>query len=81
MIKARYDYGLLMFIVTFTIVSISGYRVDNFFTLAYQRLSSVLAGGAICIIICMVVCPVWAGETLHDAVTSNIDKLANYLEG
>ncbi|CAK9311405.1 unnamed protein product [Citrullus colocynthis] len=42
-----------MFIVTFTIVSISGYQVDNFFTLAYQRLSSVLAGGAICIIICM----------------------------
>ena len=62
-------------------VSVSAYRFDEFLTMAYQRLSTIVAGGAICIIICIVVCPVWAGETLHNLVTSNLDKLGDYLEG
>ncbi|KAG6580748.1 Aluminum-activated malate transporter 8, partial [Cucurbita argyrosperma subsp. sororia] len=80
-IKARYDYGVLIFILTFSLVSISGYRIDEFLTLAHQRLSTILVGGAICIMISILVCPVWAGETLHNSVTSNINKLADYLEG
>ncbi|CAK9322979.1 unnamed protein product [Citrullus colocynthis] len=80
-IKARYDYGVLIFILTFSMVSVSGYRVEEFLTMAHQRLATILAGGAICIIISIVVCPVWAGETLHNSVISNINKLANYLEG
>lgn len=80
-IKARYDYGVLIFILTFSMVSVSGYRVDEFVTMAQQRLSTILAGGAICIMISILICPVWAGETLHNSVASNIDKLANYLEG
>ncbi|XP_022942951.1 aluminum-activated malate transporter 8-like [Cucurbita moschata] len=80
-IKARYDYGVLIFILTFSMVSVSAYRFDEFLTMAYQRLSTIVAGGAICIIICIVVCPVWAGETLHNLVTSNLDKLGDYLEG
>ncbi|KAA0043811.1 aluminum-activated malate transporter 8-like [Cucumis melo var. makuwa] len=80
-IKARYDYGVLIFILTFSMVSVSGYRVDEFLTMAHQRLTTILVGGAICIIISIVVCPVWAGETLHNSIISNINKLANYLEG
>ena len=80
-IKARYDYGVLIFILTFSLVSISGYRIDEFLTLAHQRLSTILVGGAICIMISILVCPVWAGETLHNSVTSNVNKLADYLEG
>ncbi|KAE8689951.1 hypothetical protein F3Y22_tig00110930pilonHSYRG00054 [Hibiscus syriacus] len=40
-IKARYDYGVMIFILTF----------------------------------------IWAGETLHNVVSSNLEKLAAYLEG
>ena len=45
-----------------------------------NSISIVVGGGVVCIIVSIVVCSVWAGETLHDSVTSNIHKLANYLE-
>ncbi|KAG2683114.1 hypothetical protein I3760_10G017400 [Carya illinoinensis] len=80
-IKARYDYGVLIFILTFSLVSVSGYRMDELLTLAHQRLSTILIGGATCIIISLFVCPVWAGEDLHKLIASNLEKLANYLEG
>ncbi|KAJ9184576.1 hypothetical protein P3X46_004288 [Hevea brasiliensis] len=80
-IKARYDYGVLIFILTFSMVSVSGVRVVELLELAHQRLSTIVIGGATCIIVSMCICPVWAGEDLHNLVTSNIEKLASYLEG
>ncbi|KAA0025215.1 aluminum-activated malate transporter 8 [Cucumis melo var. makuwa] len=80
-IKARYDYGVLIFILTFSLVSVSGYRVEKILELAHQRLSTILIGGATCVFISLFICPVWAGETLHNTIASNIEKLANYLEG
>lgn len=58
-----------------------GYRVEKIVELAHQRLSTILIGGATCIFISLFICPVWAGETLHNTIASNIEKLANYLEG
>ncbi|PPS15540.1 hypothetical protein GOBAR_AA05038 [Gossypium barbadense] len=69
-IKARYDYGVLIFILTFSLVAVSGYRVDELVVLAHQRLSTIIMGGA----------TLWAGEDLHKAVASNLEKLATYLE-
>lgn len=80
-IKKRYDYGILIFIVTFSLVSVSGYRVEKIIELAHQRLSTIIFGGAICIIISMCVCPVWAGEDLHKLIVLNLEKLASFLEG
>ncbi|XP_035544775.1 aluminum-activated malate transporter 8-like [Juglans regia] len=80
-IKARYDYGVLIFILTFSLVSVSGYRVEQLFQMAHQRLSTIVIGGASCIIISIFVCPVWAGEDLHKLIASNLENLANYLEG
>ncbi|XP_058205326.1 aluminum-activated malate transporter 8-like [Rhododendron vialii] len=80
-VKARYDYGVLIFILTFSLVSISGYRVEQIVELAHQRLSTILLGGAICIIISIFVCPVWAGQDLHNLVATNLDLLSNFLEG
>ncbi|PON63135.1 Aluminum-activated malate transporter [Parasponia andersonii] len=80
-IKARYDYGVIIFILTFSMISISGYRVDSLLEMAHQRLSTILIGGATCIFVSIFVCPVWAGQDLHNLIASNIDKLANYLEG
>ncbi|XP_050382796.1 aluminum-activated malate transporter 8 [Argentina anserina] len=80
-IKARYDYGVLIFILTFSLVAVSGYRVEELLEMADQRLYTILLGGGTCIIIAIFVCPVWAGEDLHNLIASNIDKLANYLEG
>ncbi|GMI84116.1 hypothetical protein like AT2G27240 [Hibiscus trionum] len=80
-IKARYDYGSVIFILTFSFVSVSGYREDEIVKLAYQRLSTILIGGSACIIISILVSPVWAGEELHNLIASNIDKLAGFLQG
>lgn len=79
--KARYDYGILIFILTFSMVAVSGYRVDELLVLAHQRLSTILVGGAACTVISIFVCPVWAGEDLHKLIASNLENLACYLEG
>lgn len=80
-IKARFDYGALIFILTFSLVSVSGYRVDELFNLAQQRISTIIIGTSLCIIVSTAVLPVWAGLELHVLVTGNLDKLANSLQG
>ncbi|EPS69609.1 hypothetical protein M569_05152 [Genlisea aurea] len=80
-VKKKYDYGVMIFILTFTLVAVSGYRIEEILTLAHQRLATILIGGATCIVISVFVCPVWAGQDLHNLVASNIDKLAAFLQG
>ncbi|KAL1204701.1 Aluminum-activated malate transporter 8 [Cardamine amara subsp. amara] len=80
-IKQRYDYGALIFILTFCMVAISGYRTEEILVMAYQRLSTIIIGGTMCILVSIFVCPVWAGEDLHKMIVNNINKLAKYLEG
>lgn len=80
-IKRRYDYGVLIFILTFSLVAVSGYRVSQIIQLAHQRLSTILIGAATCIVISICICPVWAGQDLHNLAATNIEKLASFLEG
>ncbi|KAJ8426538.1 hypothetical protein Cgig2_003659 [Carnegiea gigantea] len=80
-IKKRYDYGVLIFVLTFSLVAVSGYRVDMILDLASQRFSTILIGGATCMIVSIFICPVWAGEDLHNLTAKNIKKLASFLEG
>ncbi|XP_065856889.1 aluminum-activated malate transporter 8 [Euphorbia lathyris] len=80
-IKARYDYGVLIFILTFSLVAVSGVRVEEIIPLAHQRLSTIIVGGSICIVISLCIFPVWAGEDLHNLISNNIEKIGNYLEG
>ncbi|XP_073023888.1 aluminum-activated malate transporter 2-like [Primulina eburnea] len=80
-VKARYDYGMLIFILTFSMVSISGLRTNEILELVQKRLSAVLIGAASCVVVSILMCPVWAGEDLHVLVAQNIDKLGNFLEG
>ncbi|PKI40471.1 hypothetical protein CRG98_039107 [Punica granatum] len=60
-VKARFDYGALIFILTFSLVSVSGYRVEKLVEMAHQRLSTVVIGTSLCIITSILVCPIWAG--------------------
>lgn len=80
-IKARYDYGVLIFILTFSFMAISGYRVDNLFQVAYTRLATIIIGCIICMLISLLICPIWAGEDLHKLITCNMEGLAESLEG
>ncbi|KAK6126441.1 hypothetical protein DH2020_039829 [Rehmannia glutinosa] len=58
-----------------------GFRVTQILQLAHQRLSTILIGGATCMVISIFVCPVWAGQDLHNLVALNIEKLGAFLEG
>ncbi|XXG62530.1 hypothetical protein AAC387_Pa05g0869 [Persea americana] len=80
-IKARYDYGVVIFILTFSLVAVSGYRVDELIKLADQRLSTIILGSCTCLLISVCVCPVWAGEDLQKLIANNMEKLAMFLEG
>lgn len=80
-IKARYDYGLLIFILTFSLISVSGFREDEILEMAHKRLSTIFIGGSACVMISIFVCPVWAGEELHNLISLNFEKLANSLQG
>ncbi|KAK1429280.1 hypothetical protein QVD17_11486 [Tagetes erecta] len=80
-IKKRYDYGMSIFMLTFILVSVSGSRVDSIIKLAHQRLTAIVFGGVIGILISLCVLPVWAGEGLHKLIVKNLEELAKFLEG
>ncbi|GFY93380.1 aluminum activated malate transporter family protein [Actinidia rufa] len=65
----------------FVFLLMSAYRVDEIIELAHKRLSTIMLGVAICIVISIFICPVWAGENLHNLVANNIEKLSSFLEG
>lgn len=72
---------MLIFILTFSLISVSGFRDDEIIELAQKRLSTVFIGGSACVMISTLVCPVWAGEDLHNLIALNMEKLGDFLEG
>ncbi|KAK6128453.1 hypothetical protein DH2020_037821 [Rehmannia glutinosa] len=80
-LKARYDYGLLIFILTFCLITVSGSRDDEVIEMAHRRLSTILIGGSATLFICLFIFPNWAGEDLHKLTATNIEKLGIFLEG
>lgn len=76
--QMRYDYGCMLFVATFSLVSVSG---DKYLDLDKQRISTIMVSVGTVMIISLLICPVWAGEDLHNLVTTNLEKLASFLEG
>ncbi|KAL8192628.1 hypothetical protein R6Q57_027813 [Mikania cordata] len=80
-VKSRFDYGVMIFILTFSFVSVSGYRVDKLLELAKDRASTIAIGTSICIFTGMFIYPVWAGRELHNLTYKNLERLADSLDG
>ncbi|XP_066350376.1 aluminum-activated malate transporter 1-like [Miscanthus floridulus] len=80
-LKARYDYGVMIFILTFAMVAVSSYRVDELLEFAHERVTTIAVGVAICLFTTLFIFPIWAGEDLHKLAAGNLDKLAEFLEG
>ena len=80
-LKARYDYGLVIFILTFCLISVSGYRDDEVIDMAHKRMSTIFIGGATSIFVCILIYPAWAGDDLHKQLATNMEKLATFLQG
>ncbi|KAL5056310.1 hypothetical protein RYX36_036992 [Vicia faba] len=79
-VKTRYDYGMLIFILTFSLISVSGFRDDEVVKMAHKRLSTIFLGGSACVMISIFVCPVWAGEELHYSIAQKLETLGDFLE-
>ncbi|GLJ22635.1 hypothetical protein SUGI_0426010 [Cryptomeria japonica] len=80
-IKRRYDYGVVTFLLTFNLIVVSGYRVDNILRMAYERLSTIAIGCSLCLVISVLVYPIWAGEDLHNSTADKFEGLAQSLDG
>ncbi|KNA25977.1 hypothetical protein SOVF_001550 [Spinacia oleracea] len=80
-IKARYDYAFLIFILTFSFISISGFRVRDIIDLARDRWATILIGVFGSLLVSILVFPVWAGQDLHNLIANNLHKLAISLDG
>jgi hypothetical protein len=80
-IKAKYDYGVTIFILTFSLVAVSSYRVEELIQLAHDRFYTIVVGVVICLLTTVFVFPVWAGEGVHKLAFGNLDKLAQFFEG
>uniref|UniRef100_A0A0A0KHM3 Aluminum-activated malate transporter n=1 Tax=Cucumis sativus TaxID=3659 RepID=A0A0A0KHM3_CUCSA len=80
-IKKKYDYGVMIFILTFNLIVVSGMRADKIMRLARERLSTIAMGFAVCIFISFLIFPSWASDELHDSTVLNFHNLANSIQG
>ncbi|KAL8143139.1 hypothetical protein V2J09_016171 [Rumex salicifolius] len=80
-IKKRYDYGVMIFILTFNLVVVSGTRADEVIELARKRLSTIGIGFAVCVFISLLIYPIWASDELHCNLASEFSNLACCIEG
>ncbi|KAH7435970.1 hypothetical protein KP509_06G086400 [Ceratopteris richardii] len=79
-IKARYDYGMVMFCTSFCLVVVSGYRASDNIKVALDRMFIVILGCAVCVVVSLFIFPVWAGDDLHNLIVNNCDDLADSIE-
>ncbi|XP_010556787.1 PREDICTED: aluminum-activated malate transporter 8-like [Tarenaya hassleriana] len=80
-IKKRYDYGALIFILTFNLVVVSGVRAERVLELARERLLTIVIGFCLCIFVSLLVFPLWASDELHDSLASRFRDLSGSIEG
>ncbi|GLJ22630.1 hypothetical protein SUGI_0425900 [Cryptomeria japonica] len=80
-IKIRFDYGVVIFLLTFSMITVSGYRVHNILRVAYARLTTILIGCGVCLVVSLLLFPIWAGEDLHNSTVRKLQGLMESLEG
>ncbi|KAJ7541860.1 hypothetical protein O6H91_10G080100 [Diphasiastrum complanatum] len=75
-IKARFDYGVVIFLLTFSMIVVLGYQDIDSVRTSLDRLFTICIGCGISLIISVLVCPIWAGEDLQLLIVSNLRKLS-----
>ncbi|CAK9173379.1 unnamed protein product [Ilex paraguariensis] len=79
-IKKNYDYGVVIFLLTFNLITVSSYRVDNVLKLAHERFYTISIGCGICLLMSLLIFPNWSGEDLHNSTVSKLEGLAKSIE-
>lgn len=80
-VKKNYDYGMLVFLLTFNLITVSSYRIDTVIKIAHQRLLTIAMGIGICLFMSLLVFPIWSGDDLHMSTVSKLQGLSRSTEG
>ncbi|TVU08451.1 hypothetical protein EJB05_41856, partial [Eragrostis curvula] len=75
-IKKNYDYGVVIFLLTFNLITVSSFRQEDVVPLARDRLSTIAIGCVICLFMSLLVLPNWSGEDLHNSTVRKFEGLA-----
>ncbi|KAK7263321.1 hypothetical protein RJT34_30909 [Clitoria ternatea] len=79
-IKKNYDYGVVIFLLTFNLVAGSSYRLDSAWMIAHKRFYTIAIGCALCLLMSWLIFPNWSGEALHNSTASRLEGLAKSIE-
>ncbi|XP_075509838.1 aluminum-activated malate transporter 12-like [Primulina tabacum] len=79
-IKKNYDYGVVIFLLTFNLITVSSYRVHNVLKIAHERFYTIAIGCGICLLMSLLIFPNWSGQDLHNSTVSKLQGLANSIE-
>ena len=77
-VKKNYDYGMLVFLLTFNLITVSSYRIDTVIKIAHQRLLTI---AGICLFMSLLVFPIWSGDDLHMSTVTKFQGLSRSIEG
>ena len=80
-IKKNYDYGVVIFLLTFNLITVSSYRVDNVLKIAHDRFFTIAIGCGVCLLMSLLIFPNWSGEELHNSTVLKLEGLAKSIEG
>ncbi|KAK4557534.1 hypothetical protein RGQ29_007334 [Quercus rubra] len=79
-IKKNYDYGVVIFLLTFNLITVSSYRVDNVLKIAHDRFFTIAIGCGVCLLMSLLIFPNWSGEELHNSTVLKLEGLAKSIE-
>ncbi|KAL1217712.1 Aluminum-activated malate transporter 14 [Cardamine amara subsp. amara] len=79
-IKKNYDYGMLIFLLTFNLITVSSYRVDTVIKIAHERFYTIAMGVGICLCMSLLFFPIWSGEDLHKTTVAKLQGLSCSIE-
>ncbi|XP_010559291.1 PREDICTED: aluminum-activated malate transporter 12-like [Tarenaya hassleriana] len=79
-IKKNYEYGVVIFLLTFNLITVSSYRVDSVIKIAHERFVTIAIGCGICLFMSLLVFPIWSGEDLHKSTLSKLSGLSQSIE-
>jgi len=80
-IKKNYDYGVVIFLLTFNLITVSSYRVDYVLKIAHDRFYTIAIGCGVCLLMSLLIFPNWSGEDLHHSNVSKLEGLAKSIQG